>query len=166
MTILVIATAIVAVIGGIFFFSKSNFVSLSTLAPSPSPTSVNKSIYITASFTIMTDKITRSFKAEKYHNQSAEVYITKEDPTIINVKKVGATWSDFFKTLPMKLTRECLITGDGENLCDGTNGSLKFYLNDVEDKNVLDQEIKEGVSFKNSLASNFKSFLKIKAKIC
>ncbi len=92
----------------------------------------------------MTDKITRSFTNPKYHNQSPDVYISSDDPTKVHVTKAGTTWDDFFKTLPMKLTKDCLITGDGETLCDGKDGTLKFYLNGVEDKDLLEREIKEG----------------------
>lgn len=98
---------------------------------------------IKASFTIITVNITRSFSAEKYHNQSSDVYIENPDPTIVNVKKIGITWDDFFKTLPMKLTKDCLTTGDGETFCNGTNGTLKFYLNDVETPDFLDRKIKD-----------------------
>ena len=44
----------------------------------------------------------------------------------------------------MKLTYDCLITGDGETLCNGQGGTLKFYLNDSETPNLLEKEIKEG----------------------
>lgn len=44
----------------------------------------------------------------------------------------------------MKLTKQCLTTGDGETYCDGKNGSLKFYLNDIEDEDFLEREIKAG----------------------
>ena len=105
---------------------------------------MNEKIDIKASFTIITDKITRSFKAEKYHHQSLEVYIENPDPTIVHVTKKGVTWDDFFKTLPMKLSKDCLVTGDGETLCNSKNGNLKFYLNDVETPDLLDKEIKNG----------------------
>ncbi|MBI2017614.1 hypothetical protein HYS92_01040 [Candidatus Daviesbacteria bacterium] len=110
--------------------------------PSPAPTAEEK-VNFAASFTVVTGNITRSFKAEKYHNLSPDVYISSAEPTIIHVKKPGITWDDFFKTLPMKLTSECLTTGDGEKLCNDT-GSLKFYLNDIETPDLLEKPINEG----------------------
>ena len=98
---------------------------------------------ITASFTIITDGLIRSFAATKYHNRSLDVFIKSEYPTKVDVKKKGITWDDFFKTLPMKLTGQCLTTGDGETFCDSQDGILKFYLNEVEDKNLLVKEIKD-----------------------
>lgn len=140
---------------GVIFFLAIAFILVSafilfnksqTPQPSatPSPTPQNKFIDIKASFTIVTGNITRSFKAEKYHNQSPDVYIENINPTIVHVKKTGITWDDFFKTLPMKLTKDCLITGDGETLCSGKNGILKFYLNDIETPGLLDKEVRDG----------------------
>ncbi len=111
---------------------------------SPSPSLQNQEANIKASFTIVTGNITRSFSAEKYHNQSSDVYIENPDPTIVHVTKIGITWDDFFKTLPMKLTKDCLTTGDGEIFCNGKNGTLKFYLNDIETPDLLDRKIKDG----------------------
>ena len=138
-SIIVIAIIILA----IFSFTNLRPQSPQTPSPNPTPKMADEKVNITATFTIITDSITRSFKAEKYHNKSPDVYIEASDPTIVHVTKSG-TWDNFFKTLPMELTRECLITGDGETLCDGKDGSLKFYLNDVETPDLLEKQIKEG----------------------
>lgn len=69
------------------------------LVQSPTPIPKNEKVNIKASFTIITGSITRSFKAEKYHNQSPDVYIENPDPTIIHVTKTGITWDDFFNNL-------------------------------------------------------------------
>lgn len=110
---------------------------------SPQDEKINPPAGGQATFTIVTGTITRNFTNEKYHNQSLDVYIENPDPTKVHVTKKGITWDDFFKTLPMKLTKDCLITGDGETLCNGQNGTLKFYLNDTETPDLLDKEIQE-----------------------
>ncbi len=134
-----------AILGGVVIFGgmdqKVNPVSTST---SPSSIPNVEKVNISASFKIVTGNITRSFVASKYHHQSPDVYIEASDPSVAHVTKSGIIWADFFNSLPMKLTKDCLTTGDGETLCDGQGGSLKFYLNDIEDKNLLDKEIKEG----------------------
>lgn len=116
------------------------------------PTSIpqNEKVYpdsigvdIKASFTVITNNITRSFKAEKYHNQSPDVFIESSNPTIVHVTKSGITWDDFFKTLPMKLTKDCLTTGDGENFCSGKGAILKFYINNIETPDLLNEEIRD-----------------------
>lgn len=136
-------------VSGVILFSKT--LTPKTQYRAPTPTLQNEKVYpdsigvnIKASFTIITGSITRSFKAEKYHNQSPDVYIESVDPTVIHVKKTGITWDDFFKTLPMKLTKDCLITGDGETFCSGKGGTLKFYLNDIVNPHLLDKEIRDG----------------------
>ena len=128
----------------VLFIILSNSQTPKTLVPTPSPTPQVQEANIKASFTIVTGNITRSFSAEKYHNQSSDVYIENPDPTIVHVTKIGITWDDFFKTLPMKLTKDCLTTGDGEIFCNGKNGTLKFYLNDIETPDLLDRKIKDG----------------------
>lgn len=110
----------------------------------PTPTVENERVNLTASFEVYTPGVKRIFTDPKYHNQSEDVYITAEDPGTIYVKKRGITWDDFFKTLPMKLTKECLTTGTGQQFCNGQGGSLKFFTNDQENPNALDEEIKEG----------------------
>lgn len=142
--IFVFATAIVLLIGFLLFSNSRSKTIITQNIPTPSPTFSAEKVAIKASFTIITGNITRSFKAEKYHNLSPDAYITADDHTVIQVKKAGITWDDFFKTLPMKLTKECLTTGDGETFCEGKGGSLKFYLNDIETPNLLEIEIKEG----------------------
>lgn len=114
------------------------------ITPIPAPLPYKKEVDFKATFTIITNGITRSFIHSKYHNKSSDVYITADNPTIVHAKKEGITWQNFFDTLPMKLTKECLTTGDGEVLCDKKGGSLKFFLNGIEDKDLLDREIEPG----------------------
>ena len=114
-----------------------------TREPSPSPTTVGQETEISAFFTVTTGSIIRNFSAQKYHNQSPEVYIEASNPTVVHVKKPSITWDAFFKTLPMKLTKDCLMTGDGEKLCNDS-GTLQFFLNDIEEPNLLERQIKQG----------------------
>lgn len=142
-----IVLVVIFVALGIFALSRASTTTPPKIEiiPSPSASLAPKEVVDTkASFKIITGNITRSFTAEKYHNQSEDVFIQADDPTIIHVKKAGITWDDFFQTLPMKLTKTCLTTGDGENLCDGEGGNLRFYLNNIEDKDLLDKEIMMG----------------------
>lgn len=153
-THLVITAIILSVlIGGFLLFNQTP--NSSPEAPSSSITpSVQTKTDIKASFTIMTNAITRNFTNPKYHNQSEDVFITRDNPSVIFVKKSGITYADFFATLPMKLNKECLITGDGERLCDKDNGTLRFFLNEKEDKDLLDREIEEGDSALVNFISN------------
>lgn len=142
-------------LGAVFMFSrvKQNQNPSISLAPSPVSSSIMPSLTttakpqeadFTASFQIITKGVARSFKNPKYHQKSPDVFILAEDSTIVHVKKIGITWNDFFKTLPMKLTKDCLMTGDGESYCNDSGGNLKFYLNDKENQDLLDTEIKDG----------------------
>lgn len=114
-----------------------------TAKASPVPDQ-NEAANIKATFTIVTNGLTRNFSAKMYHNLSLDVFIESTDPSQVIVKKKGVAWDDFFKTLPMQLTKDCLTTGTKEKFCTGENGTLRFYLNDKEDPGLLDKEIKEG----------------------
>src|SRR3989344_519341 len=138
----VLTVSLIVILFGVLLLSKSSPPKqLPIDNPIPSPSAAIQDVDFQATFTIITDNITRSFKNPKYHNKSPDVFITLDNPSVVNVKKAGITWGNFFDTLPMKLTKDCLITGDGERLCDNENGSLKFYLNETEDKNLLNKKI-------------------------
>lgn len=107
-------------------------------------TEQSKPINFTANFEIYTNGTKRIFTDPKYHNQSPDVYLTSEDPSIIHVKKPGITWNHFFKTLPFSITKDCLITGTKQTFCTTEIQKLKFFINQTETPNALDLEIKEG----------------------
>ena len=105
---------------------------------------VQEPVDFTATFRIVTNGLTRNFSASMYHNQSSDVYIEADDSSVVNVKREGVTWNDFFDSLPFKLTKDCLTTGTGETFCSGSSGTLRFYLNDNENQSLLDREIEPG----------------------
>lgn len=141
--------AVIAIVS-ITFFALNKAQEKPTGSPNLQPTQAtpipaqNEEVNLKASFTIVTNGLTRNFSAKMYHNLSPDVYIESTNPSVVYVKKESTTWDDFFKTLPMQLTKECLITGTKETFCTGQNGTLRFYLNNVEDKNLLDKEVEEG----------------------
>lgn len=114
---------------------------LSNINSKTNPSPTNLITDKKASFIIFTIGTLRNFTASMYHNLSADVYIQSDNPNIIHVKKEGITYDDFFRTLPLKLTDECLTTGTGQTFCTSEENSLKFYLNGREDKNLLTRQI-------------------------
>lgn len=95
-----------------------------------------------ASFAVFTDNVFRVFTASMYHNRLEDVFITAENPNVVNVKKSSITWGDFFNSLPMQLISDCLTTGTGEKFCNTTTKTLKFYVNGQKVNDFLDREIK------------------------
>lgn len=95
----------------------------------------------TASFAVFTDNTFRVFTASMYHNRNNDVFITSENPNVVTVKRSNITWGDFFNSLPMKLTNECLTTGTGEEFCTNQTKTLKFFINGERIENFIDAEI-------------------------
>ena len=116
--------------------------SATELVTNPTPTP--KPIDFVASFEITTLGTKRIFTDPKYHNLTDYAYLSSLDPSFVHIKKTGVTWQEFFDTLPMKLTKECLTTGTGQVFCTDQTNKLKFTLNNLEDPDALDKEITPG----------------------
>lgn len=142
-TILILGTVVVLMMVGSFIFSSTKpETETKTLAP-PTP-QTQKTTEIKAAFAIFTNGTFRVFTASMYHNLNNDVFIEASNPNLIRIKKLGITWDDFFKTLPMKLTGECLTTGTGRSFCTKANQTLRFYLNGIKDSTALEKIIKNG----------------------
>lgn len=131
----------VLVVLGLFFYFLTKDKPLPGLQ-APTPTS--KPIDYVASFEITTLGTKRTFDDPRYHDLTDYLYLSALDPSFVHVKKSGLTWSDFFATLPMKLTSECLTTGTGQVFCTNETKKLRFTLNNREDPNALEKEISPG----------------------
>ncbi|MEK7525982.1 MAG: hypothetical protein AAB546_00715 [Patescibacteria group bacterium] len=83
----------------------------------------------------------RDFSSPKYHNQSPDVFIQSQDPRIVHIRKRGVTWGNFLNTLPMKLTKECLVTETKQTFCSTKDKKLDIRLNGFSDPNALDKKI-------------------------
>lgn len=94
-----------------------------------------------AKFAIYTNGTLRIFTDPRYHNKSKDVYLTLDAPETINVEKENTTWQAFFDTLPMKVNKDCLITGTGQKFCTNSNYQLQFFLNGKKDQDSLSQKI-------------------------
>ena len=145
---IVIMVVLISLFGFIFFSSKQAVPSSPSSESSSSQQTIENSATpitdIQASFAIFTNGTFRVFTAAMYHNLSQDAYIDASNPNIVQVKKAGTTWNDFFSTLPFKLTPECLTTGTKEMFCTGNKGTLQFYINGEKDTYALSQEIKDG----------------------
>lgn len=126
------------------YYSNKNFPDrLSPVITNPPiPTESPEQNDFTATFEIYTNGTKRIFTEAKYHNLSPDVYIENSNPSLINVKKAGITWDNFFKTLPMSLTKDCLVTGTKQTFCSTETKKLRFFLNGLESLNTLETPIK------------------------
>ena len=135
---LLLLLVLAGIAGLLLFRSKS---ADPTVPSSPKETTDAMPVSFEASFEIYTNNTKRIFTDSKYHNQSEEVYLEATDPSTVHIRAKGITWGDFFATLPMKLTKDCLTTGTGQNFCESGGGKLGFFINDKEEPDALDKGI-------------------------
>lgn len=139
--LIIISVVIIAlIIFGLYIFSNTKTDNESPIKQTTAPSENN--INFTASFAIFTNGTFRDFTDPKYHNQSSEIFMEKANVVIVN--KDGTTWGDFFKTLPMNLSKDCLITGTGQEFCSNESSRLRFFLNNKENPNALNKKISAG----------------------
>ncbi len=164
----VVVVLIVAI--GVYLFSSNKYdvklESQSTVTNEISNNQIAKdqeSLSHEATFAIYTNGTFRIFTSAMYHDLSEDVYITSANPNLVHVKKKDLTWNDFFKTLPFKLTKDCLTTGTGETFCSGKDEELKFYINGNKNPDALEEIVGEGdmllVSFGNESENQINSQL-------
>lgn len=114
---------------------------------------------ITAHFAIYTNGTFRVFTAPMYHHAASFAFLEEEDPNLIIVMAKGVTWRDFFATLPLSLSHECLVTGTNEEFCTNQEKSLLFYLNGERKEDVLDRQIQDGDQLLISYGSDAESVI-------
>lgn len=137
--VLLFLLVIAGAVGFLIFQGKS---STPTLVSSPQEAEEALPVSFEASFEIYTYGTKRIFSDSKYHNKSGDVYLEASDPSIIHVRSAKITWGDFFETLPMKLTKDCITTGTGQSFCESGGGKLGFFINDEHVQDALGAEIK------------------------
>jgi len=111
-----------------------------TVVVTPTETARENSYPIKASFKIVTNGVVRNFSNAMYQEQSQTAFIPSGMPQTVEVTE-ETTWREFFATLPFSLDEECLITGDGDEFCDGEEGTLSFELNGELNPEALQQVI-------------------------
>jgi hypothetical protein len=140
---LILVAVVIGAVGYLNLKPKANLPGNQPLPTKPiisSPEPVN----YTAEFAIYTNGTFRVFTSSMYHNLSTDVFITADNPNLIQVKKADTTWQEFFNTLPFKLDKNCLVTGTGQTFCTNEEGELSFTLNDANDPEALDKVIQPG----------------------
>ena len=108
---------------------------------SPSTEPVDIVVDFTARFEIYTNGTKRVFSDPRYHNLSDTVFINSEDPNLVRVKRKDVIWYEFFNSLPMELSKDCLVTGTGQEFCTNDTHQLTFTINNTPSPNALDMVI-------------------------
>lgn len=141
----ILTLAILALLGaGVYSLRRLPSAPAPTPSPASSATVAPESVSLEAAFLIFTRGTRRDFTDARYHNLSPAVYLTADNPAIVHVRSAPATWQQFFDTLPMQLSAECLVTGTKQTFCSDDSVTLKFYLNGTADPQALTRKIGAG----------------------
>ncbi len=97
-----------------------------------------------ARFLIYTNGTKRIFSTRKYYLQWPDAFLRSDGPTIVHVATKGTTWGNFFHSLPLTLTQQCLVISQLQQFCTDSENSLKFYLNGKKISEFLTLEIHDG----------------------
>lgn len=139
--------ALIMIVISTVIFAASRFIlyepqtQSSTISKPTFSTSPLISLPYSAYFAVFTNGTFRLFNDPKYHHQSDYVYITNENVNKVTATIAGVTWQDFFNTLPMQLTNDCLTTGTAQKFCSNESSELKFILNGIQNQNALSEVI-------------------------
>lgn len=138
---LVICVAIATILAGYLYLTRSKVSAPDSTSQTSSQLSTPEPVFspYTASFQVIINGETRTFTDPRYHNQSADVYISPEGSrqVQITVTKPNITWGDLFKTLPMSVDTNCIVTGTKQTFCSNQSQQLRFYIDNVESPNAL-----------------------------
>ncbi len=144
--------SIIIIIAGYLYLTRSKTTAPASTTQNSSQPIKAETVFTpyTASFQIVINGETRTFTDPRYHNKSADVYIAPEGSSQVQVvvAKPNITWGDLFKTLPMSVDTNCIVTGTKQTFCSNATKQLQFYINGVESPNALTADIEPGSQLK------------------
>lgn len=91
-------------------------------------------VHIHADFLVFIHGSPLDFSIEKYQAEERDdhnsgVHLHNSEGGVIHIHKRGTTLGDFFQSLDMMLSKECLILETKEQYCNDKNNTLKLYVN-------------------------------------
>ena len=76
-------------------------------------------------------------------NKFTHMHPGKDEEDVIHVHATGITLKQFFNTLNIKLSRNCIIFEDGNEFCNDRSETLKYYVNGKINDETPDNEVKD-----------------------
>jgi len=76
-------------------------------------------------------------------NKFTHMHPGKDEEDVIHVHATGVTLKQFFNTLNIKLSRNCIILEDGKEFCSIKSKTLKYYVNNKLNDEAPDYEIND-----------------------
>lgn len=98
----------------------------------------------TASLTVVIDGIPFNLTKDIYINQSEKIFLDSKFPGIIRVKKAPLVWQDFFDSVPIDVSKNCLTLDIRSSYCRTESKELKMFLNRIRVDTLLDKPVTDG----------------------
>jgi len=139
-----ITIGVLAVIVVIVGYAAWQFVTMTEKAPGgPEGAGPLNSEHSHAGILVSIFGDTFDFSAQAYQIKSPWIHFEGGDGTTIHKHATGVKLGYLFSSLKLKLDDKCFVFQDGRSFCTNDENSLKFFINRVEVKDVVNYEIKD-----------------------
>lgn len=123
------AVIIGAVAAGLFYAGQNPYVLGST--------------HEHAVFAVKLDGQTIDFSQGKYQVASRYIHVENSDGTTLHLHALGVPFSEFLKSVDMKMENNCFTRDDGAQFCDGEEKNLRSFVNGEEVESMSSYVLKE-----------------------
>ena len=100
-----------------------------------------ETVHLHADLRVVLNGTAVNFAQDNYREQNENVHMHEGSEPVVHVHAPGIVWSDFFSSLKMNLTDECLTLDTGESYCTGDGNELRFYVNGVATDSIVEAKI-------------------------
>lgn len=118
-------------LGGILVMSAITYAGMSASSASSTFGGLG-SAHEHATFLVMIDGVPLDFSQEKYQVASRYIHVENGVGTTMHKHATEVPVGEFFSSVNMQVTENCLITDEGSTYCSQGDKELKFYVNGME----------------------------------
>ncbi|MBS1268679.1 MAG: hypothetical protein MAG458_01411 [Nitrosopumilus sp.] len=142
---MLIAVAVLAVIGVIVGYAVFLFINMTETAPGgPENAGALGSEHSHAGILVKIFGDSFDFSAPSYQIKSSWIHFEARDGTTVHKHATGVTLGYLFETLSLGLDDKCFVFQDGRSFCSDDDYTLKFFINDKQVSDIRDYEIIDG----------------------
>ena len=96
-----------------------------------------------AVFAVKLDGQAIDFSQGKYQVKSRLIHVENGDGTTLHLHALGVPFSEFLKSVNMKIENSCFVRDDGVSFCDSEEKNLRSFVNGEEVESLNNYVLKE-----------------------